>query len=189
MAVRLRTFKHFLDGKYWKKDPRPFSEFTVNPSVLLNVTCEPSKLRQTKKNDYRESMARSIYDSAKSKPKTKVSKFHTLSSHGLDKVYYFYTATKGVGISDTLRLFAFNDGKLASIFFRINRTPSKNYSTRLSVGSIQTIHDKRSGQLERIRVKLTGPARKGILGGFAGIRTEKQNIAMFETVLKSLQGI
>jgi len=180
-------FKYSLAVEYWKKDPRPYSEFVANPSVLTIFECAPSSFGVSKKFDGLDFFANHVYASAKKVRGARVGKLQTLNAPKFGRVFYFFTYSKGEVNSDTLKFYSWKDDQLYSAFVRITRDPGRDYIFNFPKGKVMSVEDEKTGKVTSAR--LTRKARASPLGGTRGVRTKNENMAILNTILNSFQGL
>ncbi|MGC1495908.1 MAG: hypothetical protein WA790_08865 [Sulfitobacter sp.] len=184
-GIRIYNFKYTLSTAFWKRDGRPFNAFTVNPRPIFAVSCNRTSTKPDDKFGL-EWIANNIRDSAAKNRKQKVGKLQSHTAPGLGKVYYFLIEEPGkVSLNDTLRLYGLSGDKLFDIFLTVPRTPGRKFRKNIKPGTTVSVPDFATGKVYQAR--FTTPGRLARDGAYIGVRSKKQNYAIFNTVIKSVR--
>lgn len=193
-----RTHKSFVDGNgqnadkyqhelgvdFWKQDKRLGSRFSVNPIVRITIRCNDSKLRKT----FFDGMVQDLYASAKKKRGERWGKLSRFEAPGIGQVSYYVgsrTSRRTTGLTDVAHVYFQRNGRNVSLMIQIGRTAVKKSSgRRLKAGKVVTLKDP-DGSTYRFR--LNRAAKQGPLGDIKYVRTEAENRAFIETILKSIK--
>lgn len=174
-------YTHSLGREYWKADKRLGSGFSVNPNVLITIRCSDSKLRQK----FFDGMVQDLYALAKKKRGERWGKLSRFEAPGIGPVSYFVGTRKTEGETDVAQVYFQRNGRTVSLFVQVGRTAvRKSSGRRLKAGKVVKLTD---GDGRVYQFRLTRPAKQGPLGDIKYIRTDAENRAFIETILKSIK--
>lgn len=183
---KVRTTYRFSLWDYWKQhDDRAFSEFMVNPGLLISINC--FKAGESATSDFK------AYVKDRRKSHIEREKTGSLGASfkpmrrkggtGADQAYYYtyYTRTEEYAVSDGFSYYALHQGNVIRIFFTMNRKQGSPYVSDLPAGQLITVAD--------LTVRLSGQATKNVLARnrYAYSRTERENQEVIDTIIKSFK--
>ena len=177
----LHRYQFGVGKEYRGRDPRHPSQVTINPHLSVLWSCNESKLGKKSHGV----MVQSLHQQSLAKPVERWGGIQTFDAPGIGQVSYYVGSRATNSLTDMAHAYTQYLGKDLSVFIQIGRTSRLEGDYELfPAGSEQVFIDDPDYNFRVTRDSAQGPD-----GTIGYLRTEAENRALIESVIRSITAL